>query len=81
MRAVDLLLPNSSGWTRRGVVRVATLELAGLSLARALPWDEVPGIKSEGEVLADPVSPGDFTATILDALGVDPQQLVTDASG
>lgn len=33
------------------------------------------------EVIADPVSPGDLTATMLDALGIDPQQIVTDASG
>lgn len=48
MRAADLLLLNSSGWTRRGVVRGGTLGLAGLSLARALQSAEAQGIKSEG---------------------------------
>lgn len=33
------------------------------------------------EVAADPVSPGDLTATMLAALGIDPAQLVRDSSG
>ncbi len=33
------------------------------------------------EVIADPVSPSDLTATMLAALGVDPTQFITDASG
>lgn len=33
------------------------------------------------EVIADPVSPGDLTATMLAALGVDPAQQIADASG
>ncbi|GDY08292.1 hypothetical protein LBMAG52_17780 [Planctomycetia bacterium] len=47
MRAADLLQLNSSGWTRRGVVRVGTLGLAGLSLPRALQSADVQEIKSE----------------------------------
>ena len=33
------------------------------------------------EVVTDPVSPGDLTATMLEALGIDPHQLVADANG
>ncbi len=46
MRSADLLLPNLSQWTRRGVVHVGTLGLTGVSLAKTLQTAEVHGIES-----------------------------------
>lgn len=56
-----------------------TVLLAGAGL----PGGRIFGAtdRHAAEVVADPVSPGDLTATILDALGVDPHQVVADAHG
>ena len=59
--------------------RANTILLAGAGLRSGSVFGATD--RHAAEVITDPVSPGDLTATMLDALGVDPQQLVTDASG
>lgn len=61
-------------WPRANTILLAGAGLRGGSVFGATD-------RHAAEVVADPVSPGDLTATMLDALGVDPQQFVADASG
>lgn len=61
-------------WPRANTILLAGAGLRGGSVFGATD-------RHAAEVTTDPVSPGDLTATMLDALGVDPQQLVSDASG
>ena len=61
-------------WPRANTILLAGAGLRGGSVFGATD-------RHAAEVITDPVSPGDLTATMLDALGVDPQQLVSDASG
>lgn len=56
-----------------------TILLAGAGLQGGTVFGATD--RHAAEVTSDPVSPGDLTATMLYALGVDPQQLVVDASG
>lgn len=61
-------------WPRANTILLAGAGLHGGSVFGATD-------RHAAEVIADPVSPGDLTATMLDALGVDPGQQVADASG
>ncbi|TXT37508.1 MAG: hypothetical protein FD138_641 [Planctomycetota bacterium] len=61
-------------WPRANTVLLAGAGLRGGTIFGATD-------RHAAEVLTDPVSPGDLTATMLDALGVDPHQRVADANG
>lgn len=61
-------------WPRANTVLLAGAGLRGGSVFGATD-------RHAAEVITDPVSPGDLTATMLAALGVDPHQLIADASG
>lgn len=59
--------------------RANTVLLAGAGLRGGTVFGATD--RHAAEVVTDPVSPGDLTATMLDALGVDPHQRVADATG
>ncbi len=61
-------------WPRANTVLLAGAGLRGGTIFGATD-------RHAAEVVTDPVSPGDLTATMLNALGVDPHQLVADANG
>ena len=61
-------------WPHANTVLLAGAGLRGGSVFGATD-------RHAAEVVTDPVSPGDLTATMLDALGIDPHQQVADANG